>query len=57
MDNRDWWMLYGLIAGLSLCSILHSRVISKMIDDMRDLRADVNWLKDNTIAHETEARP
>jgi hypothetical protein len=57
MDNRDWWMLYGLIVGLSLCSILHSRVIGKMIDDMRDLRADVNWLKDNTIAHETEARP
>jgi hypothetical protein len=32
-------------------------VLGKMIDDTRDLRADVNWLKDNTVAHETEARP
>jgi hypothetical protein len=55
MEDRDFWYLAALIGALSLASILHSKVLSRMIDDTRDLRADVNWLKDNTVAT-TETR-
>ena len=54
MNDRDFWYLGALIGMLSLASILHSKVLGKMIDDVRDLRTDIDWLKDNTVA--TEAR-
>jgi hypothetical protein len=57
MDERDFWALAAMVGVLAAISIMHSKVLGKMIDDTRDLRADVNWLKDNTVAHETEARP
>ena len=38
-------------------SLLHARLIAIMADQAADVRADVDWLKDNTVAHETEARP
>lgn len=57
MDERDFWGIVGCVLGLTLVSLLHARLIAILADDARDLRADVSWLKDNTVAHETETRP
>jgi hypothetical protein len=57
MDERDFWGIVCCILGLTAVSLLHARLIAIMADDAAELRADVGWLKDNTVAHETEARP
>jgi hypothetical protein len=57
MDERDFWGIVGCILGLTLVSLLHARLIAIMADQAAETRADVDWLKDNTVAHETEARP
>jgi hypothetical protein len=57
MDERDFWGIVGCILGLTAVGLLHARLIAILADDAAELRADVSWLKDNTVAHETEARP
>ena len=53
---KDDEFLFFAAAILALCGLhmLHTWMIGKQMDAVTDLRADVNWLKDNTVA--TEAR-
>jgi hypothetical protein len=57
MEDTD--RVYLALSILALCGavIMLDRMIGKMADNVRGLEADVSWLKDNTVAHETEARP
>ena len=57
MDERDFWLLLACLTGLTAITALHSKMIGMIAGHQADLRSDVNWLKDNTVAHETEARP
>jgi hypothetical protein len=57
MEDRDFWMLYACFAGVGVCVLLHGKLISMIADQVTDLRTDVEFLKDHTVARETEARP
>jgi hypothetical protein len=57
MDERDFWGIVGCVLGLTAVTLLYARLIAILADDARNLRADIDWLKDNTVAHETETRP
>jgi hypothetical protein len=57
MEDRDVFAICLCIIGLSALALLHGKLIGMMADKVLDVQADVNWLKDNTVAHETEARP
>lgn len=57
MDDRDFYALAGLVGALAVVSILHTRLIAKAFDALVELHADIEFLKDNTVARETEARP
>lgn len=57
MDDRDAWGIFLCLLALAGVSVLHSRLIAVQADTVAEVRADVDWLKDNTVAHETEARP
>jgi hypothetical protein len=50
MDERDYYWLSGCVLVLCAC-------IWMLAHKTEELRADVDWLKDNTVAQETEARP
>jgi hypothetical protein len=56
-DERFGWELLGLTALLGVCVMLHSSMIRLLTDKMIAVSADVEFLKDHTVARETEARP
>ncbi len=49
-DERFGWELLGLVGLLGVCVML-------LTDKVIALSADVEFLKDHTVARETEARP
>jgi hypothetical protein len=55
---KDEELVYFTFAVIALCglSILHSWMIGRILDHASDLRADVDWLKDNTVANDAGAR-
>jgi hypothetical protein len=55
---KDEELAYFTFAVIALCglSILHSWMIGRIIDHASDLRADVDWLKENTVANDREVR-
>jgi uncharacterized protein YccT (UPF0319 family) len=57
MDDFDFYVVAVGTLVLCLATSLIARVVSEHDDKIDALRADVSWLKDNTVAHETEARP
>ncbi len=57
MDERDFWGIVGCVLGLTAIALLHARLIAVLADQAAETRADVEFLKDHTIARETEARP
>ena len=50
MDDRDFYGIMVLLAGLSIIGILHSRAIRQLDDD-------IQFLMDHAVTRETEARP
>jgi hypothetical protein len=50
MEERDYYWL-------SLCILVLCGCVWTLAHRTEELRSDVNWLKDNTVAHETETRP
>ena len=56
-EERFGWELLGLVGLLGLCVLLHSSMIRLLTDKMIAVSADVEFLKDHTVARETEARP
>jgi hypothetical protein len=57
MDDRDYYWLSGAIFILALLGAIDARRISRLLRQEAELRADVEFLKDHTVARETEARP
>lgn len=55
-DRFDWELL-GLVGLLGVCVLLHSGLIRVLADKLIAVSADVEFLKDHTVARETEARP
>jgi hypothetical protein len=55
MDDRDYFFVLWCVAGLTVLSLLHSWIDRKELDLIIDLRTDVDWLKDNTVAIEARA--
>lgn len=56
-DERFGWELLGLVGLLGVCMMLHSGILRVLTDKVIALSADVEFLKDHTVARETEARP
>lgn len=56
-DERFGWELLGLVGLLGVCVMLHSGILRVLTDKVIALSADVEFLKDHTVARETEARP
>jgi hypothetical protein len=56
-DERFDWLVLLTLALIGVSLSLHARMIGMTADKLTEVQADVNWLKDNTVAHETEARP
>lgn len=54
MADREFYFVAGAILGLCGLHMLHTWMIGRQTDAIGDLRTDVDWLKDNTVA--TEAR-
>jgi hypothetical protein len=57
MDDRDFYWLAGCIAALAVLGTLQSRLLKTCCERIIALGADVEFLKDHTVARETEARP
>jgi hypothetical protein len=58
MDDRDDFYSLALIIGiLGIMGILQSRILQRHDTRIDGLAADVEFLKDHTVARETEARP
>ena len=57
MDERNFYVAccWTLMLAFGV-HCLHLRVKGQQ-ENIDQLQADVSWLKDNTVAHETEARP
>jgi hypothetical protein len=56
-DDREFYSLTAILALLAVIGILQSKIIRRHEETIADLRCDVEFLKDHTIARETEARP
>jgi hypothetical protein len=57
MDDRDFYWLAGTIMALAVLGILQSKILARHDEKIIGLAADVEFLKDHTVARETEARP
>ncbi len=57
MDERDYWGLLVLCGLLAVAGVLQARLARLQTEEIIALRADVEFLKDHTVARETEARP
>jgi hypothetical protein len=57
MDDRDFYGIAALIGMLALLGILQSKILNRHETRIAGLAADVEFLKDHTVARETEARP
>jgi len=57
MDDRDFYWLAGIIMALAVLGILQSKILARHDEKITGLAADVEFLKDHTVARETEARP
>jgi len=55
-DRFDWTLL-AIVAMLGIGIGLHSSMLRLLTDKVIALAADVEFLKDHTVARETEARP
>lgn len=52
MEDREFLFFAGCVIALSGLHMLHTWMIGKQLDLIADLRSDVDWLKDNTVATE-----
>jgi hypothetical protein len=57
MSERDYYWLSAGIFALALCGLIDAYRIRRHETEISDLRTDVEFLKDHTVARETEARP
>lgn len=57
MDERDFWGIFACVLALTGLALLHSKLIAMTADKLADVSADVEFLKDHSVARETEARP
>ena len=60
MEKKDDFDFYAVAIGtlvLCLATWLIARMVSEHDSQIAGLQTDVSWLKDNTVAHETETRP
>ena len=57
MKDSDFYWLAGTILGLTVLGILQSKILQRHDEKILVLAADVEFLKDHTVARETEARP
>jgi hypothetical protein len=57
MDERDYYWLSAAVFILALCGAVDSWRINRLRQREAELTADVEFLKDHTVARETEARP
>jgi hypothetical protein len=57
MDDRDFYGLALILGMLAALGILQSRILQRHDTRIDGLAADVEFLKDHTVARETEARP
>ncbi len=55
-DRFDWTLL-AIVAMLGIGIGLHSSMLRLLTDKVIALSSDVEFLKDHTVARETEARP
>jgi hypothetical protein len=55
MEESDYWWLWGTVLVITIHLALHSKMLHTLFDHQVQLREDVNWLKDNTVAT-TETR-
>jgi hypothetical protein len=56
-DERFDWLVIACLLMLGIGAMFQSSMNRLLADKMLDIDADVRYLKDNTIARETEARP
>ena len=56
MSDRDFYWVAGCVIALCGLHMLHTWMIGKQLDLIVDLRADVDWLKENTVANDREVR-
>jgi hypothetical protein len=57
MTDRDFYGIAATIGLLALLGILQSKILARHDEKIISLAADVEFLKDHTVARETEARP
>jgi len=57
MTERDYYWLSAAVLILALCGAVDSHRINRLRQQEAELRTDVEFLKDHTVARETEARP
>jgi hypothetical protein len=57
VEDRDYYELAAMICALAVIGMLHAKLIARNERQIADVRTDVEFLKDHTVARETEARP
>jgi hypothetical protein len=57
MTERDYYWLSAAVFILAVCGAVDSWRINRLRQQEAELRTDVEFLKDHTVARETEARP
>jgi hypothetical protein len=56
MTERDYYWLSAAVFILAVCGAVDSWRINRLRQQETELRTDVEFLKDHTVARETEAR-
>jgi hypothetical protein len=56
MSDHDFYWVAGCVVALCGLHMLHTWMIGRTDDAVAGLRADVDWLKDNTVANNAGAR-
>jgi hypothetical protein len=56
MSDHDFYWVAGCVVALCGLNMLHTWMIGRTDDAVAGLRADVDWLKDNTVANNAGAR-
>lgn len=57
MDNTEFYALAFAVGVLAAISIMYTKLFKSTAEAIVQLRTDVEFLKDHTVARETEARP
>jgi hypothetical protein len=57
MTDRDFYGIMFCMGALAGIAILHGRLIAVLSERTLQVSADVEFLKDHTVARESEPRP